>query len=324
MRFFLLTVLAISFTIQGFAQVAAPSLDPSQASVLPSVTPWRLYNTGAFNYSTGSIDRDNFEAEITVMGGILALNLDGFGLEAYTDMVDFEGKSGSYVTTSEGGTTQFALSYKFGELLSAGLGQVSYTDNMETKLNGSVVNEEETEITGNMMGANINLGEIFFLGLGINIFKSQGTEGSSDKQEVEWQETILGAAVLIGEPGQLQFKAEYSTESNPEVTEDASGSIVANYVKKTDTSKIILEVKSDQYFASFASRTKTEAEIDSKYGSGYEEEKTSTSTLGIGFINDEGLMVTGYSESEKKVTKETGGDEEQKSAMIGVNVGYNF
>lgn len=328
MKYILLTVLAFSFAIQGFAQVAAPSLDPSKPSSLPSVAPWRFYNTAALSYSTAETKDDgNFEGDITAMGGILALNLDGFGMEASSNTFDFEGKDGSFVITGEGTTTQLSLGNRFGELFSLGLGQITNTDNFEGKMSGSLVLEQESETTGMLISANVNLGELLFLGLGINNNKSTGKEGngqvSTDLQEVEFQELVMGVAVLMGDPGQFQFKAEYSIESNPEVIEDASGSKQTNYVKKTDTNYIILEVKADQYFASYASKTKKEAEIDSKY-SDWEEEETTTNIASIGFINDEGLMVTAFSESEKYVQKETDGDKEEKKTTMGVNVGYNF
>jgi hypothetical protein len=88
-----------------------------------------------------------------------------------------------------------------------------------------------------------------------------------------------------------------------------------------------LEIKSEEYFVSYTSQTIKEAEIDSKYLNHDNGKKTTdVSTISIGYINDEGLMLTVNSETknEKEEDYNSGSETEFKFTLIRFNIGYNF
>jgi hypothetical protein len=336
MRILLITIAIFSLSFQVFAQVAAPSLDPSKENALPSVTSLRYFNTAALNYATGEMKSDDGEGDYTMAGGILALNLDGLGLELFAKSGKLEGEFDG----SDGGTTDFTrdiqtsqvgISYIFWEFLSIGIGQFSYTK--ENEGSGAETFKEKSEDTATMISANIILSEIFFLGAGINSFTNKGTasgggSGSTfDKQEITWQENVYGAGLLLGDPGQFQLKAEISMKSSPEVGKAQNKDVQSNGKQKSDTTTGILELKSEEYFISYSSQTINEAEIDSEYLDHDNGKRTTdVSTIGIGYINDEGLMLTVYSETKnEKQEDDKGGDAtEIKFTLMTFNIGYNF
>jgi hypothetical protein len=334
MRILLITIAIFSFSFQVFAQVTAPSLDPSKENTLPSVTSLRYFNTAAINYASGEMKSDDAEGDYTIAGGILALNLDGLGLELFTKSGKLEGEfdssNGTTDFTRDIQTSQVGISYIFGEFLSIGVGRYSYTQ--EEEGTGGESYKEKSEDIATMISANIILSEVFLLGASINSFTNNGTisgggSDTYDKQEITWQENVWGAGLLLGDPGQFQLKAEISMKSAPEVGEVQSAAIQSNGKRKKDTTTGILEIKSEEYFVSYTSQTIKEAEIDSKYlNHDNGNKKTDVSTIGIGYINDEGLMLTVNSETknEKEEDYNSGVETEFKFTLIRFNIGYNF
>jgi hypothetical protein len=337
MRILLITIAIFSLSFQVFAQVAAPSLDPSKENALPSVTSFRYFNTAALNYATGEMKSDDGKGDYTLAGGILALNLDGLGLELFAKSGklegEFDGGSGTTDFTRDIQISQVGISYIFWEFLSIGIGQ--FSDTKENEGSGAETFKEKSEDTATMISANIILSEVFFLGAGINSFTNKGTAsggGSAithDKQEITWQENVYGAGLLLGDPGQFQLKAEISMKSSPEVGKVQSNDqeVQSNGKQKSDTTTGILELKSEEYFISYRSQTINEAEIDSEYLDHENGKKTTdVSTIGIGYINDEGLMLTVYSETQnEKLEDDKSGDEaKSKVTLMTFNIGYNF
>jgi len=331
MRLLLIAVITFSLSIQALAQVAVPSLDPSISSDLPSVTSFRYHNTGALSYGTGTLESDDGDGDFKESGGMLALNMDGLGLEAYMNSFKFDGEfgdsAGTIDFTRESRSSQIGISYLLNGFLSIGVGQ--YSNNLVDEGSGSSSFKDEHDISALKLSANLLLSEIFFLGAGINNFTKTGTSGDSsgtyDRQELEWQETVLGAALLIGDPGDFQLKAELSMKSSPEVGETTSGQVIKNGKRKSDATTGIIEIKSGDYFVSYTAQTIQEAEIDEKYTKDERSEKTSElSTLGIGYVNKEGFMLTLYATTRNETEKDTGGDRETDWKQTTISVGYNF
>ncbi len=332
MRFLLLFLAVLAISFEGFAQVAAPSLDPSQNVDLPSVTPWRHYHTGAINYGKGTHESESGdEGDFIVNGGMLALSPGEFGLEAYIQTFNYEGtheENGFTVDdTMLGNTSQVGISYLFSDFWSIGIAQFSETEKNEGKSSGVTQYKEESKNLATKIGVNIRLADIFFLGGGLNSFTNTGSveDASGDRQEIDWQETVIGAAILTGDPGQFQFKAEYHIKTSPEVTSEADEQKSANGHKKTDSGTAIVELSTGLYFISYKTETVNEAEIDKQYlDHGNGEMITTINTIGIGYINDKGLLLTLYSEDQTETEKAGDEDKESKLKSLVLNIGYNF
>ena len=142
---------------------------------------------------------------------------------------------------------------------------------------GVISFKDEHEISALKLSANLLLSEIFFLGAGLNNFTKTGTSadsgGTYDRQELEWQKTVLGAALLIGDPGDFQLKAELSMKNPPEVGETASGQVIKNGKRKSDATTGIIEIKSGDHIISYTAQTIQESEIDEKYTNDEKTEK---------------------------------------------------
>lgn len=331
MRLLLIIITIFFLSFQLLAQVAAPSLDPSKENSLPSVTSLRYFSTLAVNYGTGELKTDDGDGDYTIIGGILALNLDGLGLEAYSKTGEMEGSfdesEGTLNFTRDVQTSQVGVSYILGDFLSIGVGQYFYTQKDEG--DGTFAFKDESEEKATIISANIVISEQFFVGAGINSFTKTGTTSGSgstfDKQELTWQENVWGAGLLLGDPGQFQVKAEVSTKASPETGKKSDGQVQSNGKRKSSSTTGILEIKSGEYFISYTSQTIKETEIDSQYldhdNSG---KKTDVSTIGIGYVNDEGLMLSAYSETKNEIEKTGSEDDDLKWTLLTINVGYNF
>ncbi len=327
MKIMLCLIVAMIIAIQVFAQVATLSLDPSQTVSLPSVTSWRYYNTLAITYGSGSYESDYFDGDFIMTGGIIALNLGGFGLEVYTQTFSFDGGStdGSDEMSQVGTTTQLGISYLFGDFISVGVGQISIAEDMEFD-NSGTINTEDKDDTAMMISGNVILGEVFFLGMGINSYSrtvnGNGSGTEYERRDLDWQEMVMGVGILTGKPGDFQFKAEFYTVSSPEVTAGADGAVLANGHKKSVSSVSKAEVKTGLYFFGYSSTTTKESEIDSTYVNNRNEETTSISTnISLGYINDEGFLFTIYSDTMKETSN---GEDEAIMSTIGIYIGYNF
>ena len=206
--------------------------------------------------------------------------------------------------------------------------------------NGEEIEEEES--TAIIFAANLRMAEIFYLGGGIKNYTGTGYEKNphnepatdADLAEVEWRETVFGAGILTGAPGDLQFKVEYSMASSPEVTASSDGQTYKNIHQETDVSTLIAELKTGAFFIGYTAATTTVAKAsDTAYNDGFNKEVTDSRKLGAGYINDEGLMISVYSTVDKSLETssdegggEGGGEGDVKSenAIMEVNVGFNF
>ena len=128
MKRLLILFITLFFSFQCFAQTASPSLDPTQKNDLPSVTPWRYFSTIAGSYGTGESKMETSdkkeEGTLTNSGALVALNLEGFGVEAIYDnltaKIEEEDSDTDFTVTS----TALSLSYLLSDYLSIGVGQI--------------------------------------------------------------------------------------------------------------------------------------------------------------------------------------------------------
>lgn len=318
-----------------FAQVATPSLDPTQKNEIPSVTPWRYFSTIAGRYGAGAIESESEEGTITSAGAIIALNMEGLGAEFDYNSSEMEFESEESGQTLDVNITSsqslMFLSYLLNDSFSIGVGQKIETQDIEVVQNDTNLQKESVETTSVTISSNLRLGNIFFLGLGIGESVQTGhlespfTSVDADYTELKYQYTSAGIGMITGSPGDFQLKAEYSQVSSPEKKEDASGNELAAFHQETDQTTLMVQIKSGTFFAGYTSRVLALAELSagSTDQEGYETEIAS-SIYGLGYSPENGLVITFYSETETETAKKSAGDEETDFTVYSVNAGFNF
>ncbi len=227
------------------------------------------------------------------------------------------------------------LAYVFGETLSVGLGysnnNVKQREEQAGTVPGAYDNEETTDITttGTSVTASFRLAEIFFLAGGIESVKETGTyehlnnlttvKTSKDFVENSWTNTMYGLGVIIGDPGDTQFRAEYSMISSPESEEKDSTSVEQDSLHpQTTTTFISAEVKFGDFLIGYNSETEKEAELND------EEVESIVTNAGIGWVPLEGLSVSVYSLDHKQTTKNNTGESVVNPKGWRLFIGYNF
>ncbi len=275
------------------------------------------------------------------LAGELYSNLqDGVKTDVELDGIANVNKFNTY---TEGKKLRVNLAYVIGETLSIGLGYYKHDDTKKEDFDGladfgggfqSTVFESDEELTttGTSVTASFRLAEVFFLAGGMeNVnqtgsFKREGTYGASpipvDKDYVEnsWTNTMYGLGVIIGDPGETQFRAEYSQIASPESEEkDDSGQKLTSEHAKTTTTFISAEVKFGDFLIGYQTETEDVAEIGSE-----DEEETVLTHVGIGWVPLEGLAVSLYSMNNKKTTKKDSGDSVVHPSGWRLFIGYNF
>jgi hypothetical protein len=240
------------------------------------------------------------------------------------------------------------LAYVIGDMVSVGLGYSSISDKTKIQKSGSNVllqsdptpvfglydSEEVSETTtvGTSVSASFRLAEIFFIAAGMESVIENGTfkneEATSlgsitvdgDYVENTWTNTMYGVAFLTGDPGETQFRAEYSMISSPESEKDAEGSKFKASHPQTTTTFATVEAKFSDFLIAYQSETEKEAELNDK-------EKESVKTLmGLGWQPMSGLTVSLYAFENKTTQTDSSKNTEQIFNPKGYRffIGYNF
>ncbi len=269
------------------------------------------------------------------LAGELYSNLgDGLKTDAEIDGITNIEKRNNY---SEEKELRINLAYVLGETLSIGLGYSSENDKTQEDIESvayvtSLKLETDVNTVGTSLSASYRLADIFFVAAGMESVKQTGTsksEGTNqgvaqnyDKNFVEnsWTNTMYGLGVLIGDPGETQFRVEYSMISSPESEEKDDTAVEENSLHpQTTTTFISVEAKFGDFLLGYLGETENEAEIGSD-----PEIETITTSMGIGWVPLEGLSVSLYSLNNKQTTKRDSGDAVANLAGFRFFIGYNF
>ncbi len=245
------------------------------------------------------------------------------------------------------------LAYVLGETLSIGIGYSSI--NLTTKsiskgsnylattvpfnIYGTLDNEEVVEKTTNAIGvtASLRLAEIFFLAAGMEQVTENGThktdrtvvitvpapstivtDKTEDYVENSWTNTLIGFGIMLGEPDDVQFRAEYASITSPESEKEAEGDKLASAHHATTHTFATVEVKWNNILLAYQSEVETEAELND------EESETKTTLMGLGWQPLEGFTASLYS-FNRVITSETAlGEVKVNPVGYRIFLGYNF
>ncbi len=227
------------------------------------------------------------------------------------------------------------FSYVFADSLSIGIGYRNLVNKDKIENTNPVfqriVNKELTTIETNIT-ASWKLADIFYLAAGMESINQSGTnkttnifpvasETEQDFVDNSWANAVYGAGLMTGEPGKMQFRAEYSMKVSPESIKEAEGTKAASNHPQTTTSFATLEAKFGNILLAYFNKTEKEAEIDDNG----EETNTVSNLIGLGWQPQEGLTVSVYS-IDKKVTKTNSllGETDIMPKGLILIVGWNF
>ena len=285
--------------------------------------------------------KTDFEADFTIssMVDLTSMSLGVYDA-AYSQKIYKEDKE-----------TRAQFSYLLGESLSLGLGyrQIGITRKTvstatvvapDTVLSAlpttTVVSQEvtkETTETAMAITASWQMAEMFYLALGMESVSLTGSKRTVANQSMQassasdtkanyvdnaWTNTIFGLGLLTGEPGDTQFRVEYSMASSPESKKEASGAKLESSRPKTTQTYMNLEAKFGDIFISAKNEKEMEAKMD-------EEEQTVTTTwVGLGWQPESGITVSAYSFAREVVNKDSNGEMKFLPSGYRINVGFNF
>jgi hypothetical protein len=346
-----ITLLLVFGYVSAYAQIATPLLDRVQKVQSSAATGWRDNSTVGLQAvsATGKVKIDDEEVgDIDIGGsipGVLAVyRAEALGIELFM-ATDTTKKADLSVPIAAGvpnmdisyeqklPETRLNLAYVFGEALSLGFGYRVNEQITEQSVKGTVgvnpltgmpviytsavktIDDKSTE-TGLMVTASLRLAELFYLAGGLeNVEAKTSSKLGSDSVTNAWSNTIVGLGMLVGEPGESRFRAEYAIIQSPESKKDAETGKAAHSHYKTDYNTMSLEALFGSVLLSYISETK-KVDLD--------EQKTTTTMMGIGWMPESGLSVSAYSYNLKQTESSDGSETVFEPQGFRLNLGWNF
>lgn len=312
---------------------AAAEGDPDGDNVLPSIVGvYKAETLGAEFYTRGL--KTDFKIDMTMP---LELSPGTYTTGALAEKIYKEDKG-----------TRLQLSYILVDSLSLGLGYrqlgktvkqidvITSTHAAFTNAGGLVQSSEvtrETNETAMGITASWQIAELLYLALGMesvtltgssrtvqNASASSPTASDTKVNYVDnaWTNMIFGVGMLTGEPGNTQFRFEYSMISSPESKKEASGLKIASVHPKTTLTYMNLEAKFGDFFVSARNEKEVEEKVDNREGT------ITTNWMGLGWQPESGISVSVYSYASEIIEKDSNGEVKFLPAGYRINVGFNF
>lgn len=310
------------FSITGVAQIVTAPLDPTQPVFTGAAAGWRMKAAAVGSYFTGSGKRsvealDVFEftrsgntAGITLPWGPVAFEASSTNWSQQTTLAQtYEGNLPISFSVAE---AHVGLNHDHW----ASIG-VSTKDIKEKVYIGTDATEDS--YSENSLGGSLSLqmGEMFFLGLGTNDVKSAGDRVVQNR----WKETQFGMGLIFGSPGESQFRVESSFISSPEMKKEAFDTKGAAYhpKSKSDFNQVEFSI-SGLVFAVRERREQSTTEYLGADGTVFTNTSESAVTeSGVLWVPQNGLVLGFYFVNEKAT-----GTYEDTHSLFRINSGYIF
>ncbi len=342
---FLLTAFLVGFAFSADAQIATPQLDSGYHTYGGAAAGWRYGNTVAITAisAEGKTEYEGEEGGDVVAGlnavgpedssspipfALAAFRGETIAAELYSNLgdgiktdVEENENSNFYQEEKE---LRFNLAYVISETVSIGLGY--YSMNYTSKsVKDSTEDSTDLTTTGTSLSASVRLADIFFVAGGmetvnqVGTYDKKGSEPSSgDFVENSWTNTMFGLGIVTGDPGDTQFRVEYSMINSPESEKTETGKAPSEH-PETKTTFVSAEAKFGEFLIGYLSETEKQAEIGGK-----KEVETITTSMGVGWVPREGLSVSLYSLNNKRTDKQDIGESTANLTGFRFFVGYNF
>lgn len=274
---------SIIFSSQAYAQIASPSMDPSQKTDLAAASSWRFYSSIALGYRSGSGKIKSNSSTIaefdqTYTEALLAAQLWDLTFE-YSVNPEFKRTSEinstkeTLITQTE--QSQFNLAYRITQNISIGASsrKWEFDDNSDPSTSGSKNETGNGQENASGLGISVSLLDLFFFAYGVDDVKHKA-DGYKDN---EWQDQYQGVSIFTD--GGLRI--EWSQIESPE--SEKTGAVSHN--QYTDT-RISVEYLVGEWLLSYQSQDYVVRPI----GSGDDVEYEYV-TYGLGMIADQGISV---------------------------------
>ncbi|MBU2648740.1 hypothetical protein KKI24_28795 [bacterium] len=354
---FIAVALCAAYTAD--AQVATAPLDASMNSEAAGATGWRfnssisLWGTVAEgkNAHNGAKDTGEVKAGLPARGpddhsSLPHMSAAYRGDAFVAEMTTFLKNGANYDATldlntglvfnsyglhSERKTQSLKLAYVFGESVSVGIGYTKESRRVRLDYLGTSFSQQllddRTDIQTSL-ATSIRLGDIFYIGAGLEKVEETGIYGKSrtdtgldkgDLADNSWTNTMLGIALMSGDPKNFQFRMEYAQITSPESTREGNTPNQKNTHRPTTESNGSIEVRFGGFLIGYHNMLQVEDKID-----GYDT-RTTTTMIGLGWQPLTGLMVSLYSWSNVYTSNDDNlGEIAAKPKGYTFRLGYNF
>lgn len=279
----------------AYGQVITPSMDPTQAILMPSAAGWREKEAVGIGYQEGSGTRDYKDEQIyqfdsSGMDGNLSLKVGNVFVEMYasqkkTDVKREAYSEGEINLQTDDGRLNIALAGN--DFVTIGLGVRS----VETKDEISANNNDETTKSMRTIGSiSVKTLDMIFLGLGFERVK----EESSYAVDLTWNNLIGGVGLQLGQPGGTRFRAEYSLANSDSEENGLEGDMTATSHPATSITRMSAELMfSGLLFSLMAEEAIEEVDIIEN-NEPVDEIKTVSNQGGVLWIPENGLSIGFY------------------------------
>jgi hypothetical protein len=319
-------ILGLSFcwtpSLLLMAQVATPSLDPTQSVLMPAAAAWRETPAVGIGYYEGSgtrtlegqqiyqFDTVGLEAALTILSGNFCL--DGYYEQSQTTVGIDQFYEGSLNTGRNDARLNIALTGN--DFVTIGLGGRSTESKDYLDASGDVEKTTEIRTIGSI---SIKTLDIFYLGLGFERVK----EESSYAVGINWNNMIGGIGMRIGEPSATRLRLEYAIALSEESKNEIRGELAANTHPKTTVTIASAELMFSGLLFSFSGEeTVLDGGVQSpQNGMVVKRSKRTRNQGGVLWIPQQGLSLGFYFINQTR--RESFADED---GLFRVNVGYLF
>lgn len=329
-----ITLFLVFSYLSASAQMVTPQLNRTADVLSPAAVGWRDGSTAGIiaasaegNKEDGGVETGDVTIGGTIPAFMLALKGEEAGLEIYlsTDKVLKSENSDGSESETKLPETRLNLAYVFGETFSVGLGYRVSESKEESKPDSS--NDADDKETGTTVSASLKLAEIFYITAGMENVTNKYS-GTAD-YDTSWSNTSLGVGMLVGDPGESRFRAEYAiTQSPEEKTDHPYGS---GWHYKTDQTFMSVEALFGDFLLSYISETTKVSDKILGVIPGLPpvavtgEDKTVVTLIGLGWMPEEGFSVAVYSLDYKRtIAPDLGSEIEVNPKGYRIDLGWNF
>jgi len=300
----------------GFPQVATPSLDPSEAVLMPAASGWRESTSVSVSYKEGNgtrtlQDEQIYQFDSSGASANLAFQSDNLFMEINLDQITTNVKLDQYQNGSinlgkEDGRLHLALIGD--DFVSIGLGARSFRTRDYVD---ATYDSESTSRMSTIGAISVKTMDVFFLGLGFERVKEESTYEAN----LTWNNIVSGVAMKLGDPGGTRFRFEYDLEFSSEVEVDEQEDIQGNRHPKTSVSTASVEIMFNGLLFS-AKNIATLIEVDTSL---VNEVKKTMTQGGVLWKPEQGLSLGFYFKNYETVSFY-----EDDDSIFQINLGYIF
>lgn len=305
----LIFALFFLLTVSAQAQVVTSSLNSVLYRNAPAAASWRFSSSISASFSNG--DGENIEGgekkgdtsfSDTIVG--LSQQFENATLQYFNTLNEnFKNKNlDGFQYTRDTTSDQLNLAYRFDEKFSLGatMGSIEAEEKVSSSLDSKIGKQK---FVGG--GFSWRIGKIFYLGAGMNQFKSSKDD---KEEESKWNETYYGLSFL----NEDKFRLEVSRIHSPKVEKENAPSHAEH-----SENVVSLEFKfSDVYLLGYTQRRLNEKPIDPLDP----DQKTEVSIIEAGYVPLEGVAVVLMKISRDAKT----GEKHNKSDIYRLGVSYNY